>query len=119
VFTVRALSEVDELGLNEHVGACADTGCTEQVNETELLKPPVGATLTVPVADSPALTVPGDNGDADKEKSGTAPEPPWLISTLMSLFSEFATAASRDPLRLKSPADRDQGRVERLKSCGV
>lgn len=59
-----------ELGVTEHCGANCGDGDTEQVNETELLKPPTVATSMLEVADCPGLTVSGESVDVETEKSG-------------------------------------------------
>ena len=70
MFTVRVALEFDEPGLTEHVGACAGKGCTEQVNETELLNPPSGVTVTTEVEPCPGAIGFGAGKDAAIEKSG-------------------------------------------------
>jgi hypothetical protein len=49
VVTVTKAPELDEV--TAQVGARVGEGCTEQLNETVLLNPPLGVTVTVPVAD--------------------------------------------------------------------
>jgi hypothetical protein len=58
-------------GLNEHVGAGAEAGDTEQLNATVPVNPPVGSTVTVAVADWPGITELGVSDDgAETVKSG-------------------------------------------------
>jgi len=59
-----------EFGFREHCGACAGVGCTEQVRETALLKPPTAAALTVPIELWPGLMGLGTGSDAERENSG-------------------------------------------------
>jgi hypothetical protein len=59
-----------ELGFREHCGACAGVGCTEQVKETALLKPPTVPALTVAVELCPGLIGLGAGSDAERENSG-------------------------------------------------
>jgi len=56
-------------GVTAQVGAWEGAGCTAQPNKTVLLNPPLGLTVTVPVAHWPAATVPGESVDPVKEKS--------------------------------------------------
>ena len=70
VTTVTEAPEPD--GVTAQVGASDGDGETEQLNVTLELKPPLGLTVTVPVADCPALTVLGNRAEAVNEKSGGA-----------------------------------------------
>jgi hypothetical protein len=71
VFTVSAtgVPGVAELGLTEQVGASAGIGDTAQVNATEPLNPAGAVTLTLEVAEPPALTIAGVRAEAESEKS--------------------------------------------------
>ena len=70
VSTVTVASGVD--GATEQVGVNDGVGATEQMKVTLPLKSPLGFTVTLPVADCPALTVLGDSAEAVSEKSGGA-----------------------------------------------
>ena len=53
---------VTEVGLSEHLGAAGDEeGDTEQIKATAELKPVPGVTVTVPVAELPAVTLAGES----------------------------------------------------------
>lgn len=54
----------------EQVGASAGAGVTAQVRATELLNPPIAATVSAEVDDAPGLTVAGVSAEAVREKSG-------------------------------------------------
>ena len=57
-----------EPALNEHLGARAGVGVTEQVSATAPLNPPAAvATFIVEVDDPPAFTVPGMSAEAESE----------------------------------------------------
>ena len=83
---------------NAQVGAYWGEGCTEQVNDTPPLKPPVEFTLTVPVADCPALTVLADNAEAVKEKSGNTA----VLNVAVTNWSEFITRV-QEPVPEQAP----------------
>lgn len=55
--SVAGVPGVTELGVIEHCGANCGDGDTEQVSETELLKPRTAATSMFEVAECPGLTV--------------------------------------------------------------
>jgi hypothetical protein len=61
---------VAEAGFNEHDGANAGAGSTEQVNCTSLLNPFVELMVTVEVAECPAAIEAGEAPAAESEKSG-------------------------------------------------
>jgi hypothetical protein len=67
---VAVVPGVIELGLIEHCGALADVGCTEQVRETALLKPPTASAMTVAVELCPELIGLGAGSDIEIENSG-------------------------------------------------
>ena len=60
---------VTELGLTEHCGANCGFGDTEQLSDTEPLKPFAPPAVSVAVADPPGLIFPGVSGDNDNVKS--------------------------------------------------
>lgn len=68
--TVAELPGVIEVGLTEHWGACAGEGCTEQVKDTESLKPFTPSALIVAVERWPGLMGLGAKSDTETEKSG-------------------------------------------------
>ena len=70
IVIVAGVPGVIELGFREHCGACAGVGCTEQVKETTLLKPPTVPALTVAVELCPGLIGLGAGSDAERENSG-------------------------------------------------
>ena len=67
--SVAGVPGITELGVTEHCGANCGDGETEQVSETELLKPPTAVTSRLEVADCPGLTVSGESVDVETEKS--------------------------------------------------
>jgi hypothetical protein len=69
---VAGVPGATELGLTEQVGASAGAGVTAQVKDTEPLKPPTAATVSVEVDEPPALTVAGVSVEAETEKSGAS-----------------------------------------------
>ena len=70
--SVAGVPELTEFGVMEHCGANGSDGKTEQVSATELLKPLTAPTVSVDVADCPALTVAGETAEAEIEKSGAS-----------------------------------------------
>ena len=68
--TVAGVPGLTEPGLAEHWGANCGVGCTEQVRETELLKPLTAPTLTLEVELCPGLIALGVAAVEDMEKSG-------------------------------------------------
>jgi hypothetical protein len=67
--SVAGVPGATELGLIKQVGASAGVGVTAQVNETDPANPLAADTVTVEVAEPPALTAAGERADADSEKS--------------------------------------------------
>jgi len=69
--TVAGVPGLTETGLTEHWGASCSVGCTEQVRETELVKPLTASMLTLEVELCPGLIAPGVAAVEDMEKSGS------------------------------------------------
>jgi len=65
--SVAGVPGVTELGVIEHCGANCGDGDTEQVSETELLKPSKAATSMFEVAECPGLTIAGESVAAETE----------------------------------------------------
>ena len=68
--TVAGLPGLTEAGLTEHWGASCGVGCTEQVKETEVVKPLTASMPTLDVELWPGLIGLGARPDAEMEKSG-------------------------------------------------
>jgi len=68
--TVAGVPGLTEPGLTEHWGDSCGIGCTEQVRETELVKPLTASMLTLDVELCPGLIASGVAAVEDTEKSG-------------------------------------------------